>query len=70
MAPSEEDISRLIGRVEQQIRMARLYSYENERGFNERYRRRVRDIIHDVVRDYFGRPIHDVIVRLRAYFGV
>ena len=63
---TEYEIEQLANHVRARIAMDERYTSERQRGYEVKKHRRVHDIIVEVVRSFYGKVVHEVVVRLQS----
>lgn len=67
--PSSQEIEILRNEVNQRIATSDEYSDQWQRGMQEKHKRRIDEIIIDVVVSYYGRVVQEVVKQLRRLFS-
>ncbi len=67
--PTPQEIELLRNEVHQRIATSEEYSDQWQRGMQEKRKRRIDEIIIDVVVSYYGRVVQEVVKQLRRLFS-
>jgi hypothetical protein len=68
--PTPQEIAELQDEVSQRISTYDDYSSQWQRGIQEKHRRRIDEIIIDVVKSFYGHLVHEAVRQLRRLFSL